>query len=350
VSFVVYGSLFLIAPAFLRTHYRPIIWTTYLTLTGIAAIIGLGRVWRLTRASHDQKRPTFVLPHGFWPYTLSLQQQSMISMVAGRLDYVVLLNLGGLAVLGQYVAVMTIAEMLRMITGYFLDPLLPALTNVLATGNRAGAARVFETTLRLVFAVVGGATYILIFFVGPIIKVMGPEYVALRPLFIIMISCAGIWAPGSAGNVLLTSLGKQQRAVWIMIGQTGLFVGTLVLVYERWQLLGAIVAYGSALLVSGILMLALAGYRTGVQISFVRTYLIFCLTTGIAASASVVWKSFGPVEAATASISALGLFLWGAGYTIAECKSMVRYYIPHDLFDRWLGSERIIAEQPSTPL
>src|SRR5260370_15171331 len=107
-SFCIYATIFLISRRFLAVHYAGLVWSVYLTLTAIAATVGLRRFLRLSPPQIPWRGLRFFLPPGFWRYTLGLQASSLLGVVSGRLDYVFLLNAGGLALLGKYVALVTI--------------------------------------------------------------------------------------------------------------------------------------------------------------------------------------------------------------------------------------------------
>ena len=210
-TFITYGALFVAAGQWLGAYYTYVIWGVYLGLTGLTAILGGQYLLRLPSWTPDRRRLDFNLPPGFWKFTFSLQQLSGLTFFIRKLDYLLVLNFGGLAVLGLYVAIISLADVIRVLAEYFLETLLPSLTNLLASKNLEGASQVLTINLRLMFVVSLGITSGLLFLVTPITSLLGPSYTSLRHLFVLMLVFFGIALPGSVGATLLTSLGKQQR-------------------------------------------------------------------------------------------------------------------------------------------
>src|ERR1017187_2119126 len=179
-SFGVYAALFVMARGFLVRRPALAIWGTYLGLCAVAAIIGLHRFLRLS-GWHGFSRPWRpMLPDGFWRFLLATQQVGLVQLLSGRLDYVLILNYGGLAVLGKYVAVTALATTVPTILKFFLDTLFPSLTNLVADRNVAGAQSVLTMQIRIVLAVCMTSTCGLVLLVSPLLRVLGPQYADLR--------------------------------------------------------------------------------------------------------------------------------------------------------------------------
>jgi ribosomal protein S18 acetylase RimI-like enzyme len=268
------------------------------------------------------------LPRGFWKYTFSLEQMSAINFLAQRLDLILVLNFGGLAVLGKYVAIITLAEIIRAANRFFLDTLLPSLTNLLASRNLPAASEVFSMNLRILFAVNVAAACALTLLVGPITTLLGPQYGSMRTAFVVMIVCFGLSATGGMGGTLLTSAGKQQRAVWVGLGQLGLYAVLFFNLWPRWQLLGAVAAYGVSLLVANIALLAVAKRSTHIQFSAGADYLRATAIVLVTATASLLWRPSSIALALVAWVGSVGLFLVLAGYGIEECTQLLGGFLP----------------------
>jgi O-antigen/teichoic acid export membrane protein len=334
-TFAAYAILYLGFRDLLQAHYTVLVWGIYLALTALLWALGMWRLLLRKGRQSGLRSLRFFLPPGFWRYTLSLQENSVLGLVSGRLDYVLILNSGGLAVLGEYVALMQFAQTIQAAGNYFLDTLLPALTNLLASGNRAGASRVFSMHLRILFVFSIGVVCALMFLAQPLTALLGPKYVSLGRLLVLLLLFLGLSLPGSIGGTLLTSAGKQQQAVWVKMGQLGLFVILFFALWPHWGLLGAILAFGASLFASNVALLAVARFSGGLQFPAFSDYSKFVLVGGAAgAFAITVLPHHLFYLAAPAWAAAVGAFLYLAHYGWAECLALARCYVPGHFLDR----------------
>jgi O-antigen/teichoic acid export membrane protein/ribosomal protein S18 acetylase RimI-like enzyme len=327
-AFLLYSTLFLGARALLKNHYVGLIWGIYLSLAVLASMLGLWRLLHLEGWRRGWRSLHFFLPRGFWRYTLSLEQVSAINFLTQRLDLILVLNFGGLAVLGKYVAIITLAEIIRAANRLFLDTLLPSLTNLLASRNLTAASELFSTNLRILFAVNLAATCALMFVVGPITALLGPQYSSLRTTFVLMIMWVGLSAPGGIGGTLLTSAGKQQRAVWVGLGQLGLYTALFLSLWPRWQLLGAVAACGVSLLLSNIGLLAVAKRSAHIRFSAAADYLRMAVVVLAAAAASLLGGPLGIALGLVVWAGSVALFLALANYGFEECSNLLACFLP----------------------
>ena len=148
-----YLPFFFFGRTFAAAHYTQIIWGIYFTLIIGISLTGLRILLNHLEPSHHAKSFHFFLPKGFWKYTFSLQELSALNFFSQRLDVFLILNVGNLAVLGKYVAIITLADSIRTVNRYITDTLLPSLTNVLAEKNYAGATDVFAMHMRILLLV-----------------------------------------------------------------------------------------------------------------------------------------------------------------------------------------------------
>ena len=182
----------------------------------------------------------------------------MVWFFLGQLDALLIINFGDLADLGRYVAIMSMPMMARVVSNLVIDTLLPSLTNALASGGRTAASEVFTMYWRLLLIVDTALGCGLILFVGPISRLLGPEYVARQPLLVLATLLVVLACPGWIGASLLPSAGEQHRSIWIGLGQLALFLALFAAWWPAWRLTGAVLAYGLSLLAShsGLLLAA----------------------------------------------------------------------------------------------
>ena len=244
----------------------------------------------------------------------------------GRLDLILVLNFGGLTLLGQYVVMLTLAETMRTANRLLIETLLPSLTNSFAENKRAAAAQLFSINLRLLLAVDLFAVGILFVFIDAILALLGPQYAPLRSLFLLMLLFCGLSAPAGIGGTLLSSIGKQQRSAWVCMGQLAALILLFLTLWPRYHLAGAVIATGGSQLLSAVLLLLVAKASASDVVVSPTDYLKF-LAIGFVAGLTAM-TSQSPALALALWATALGVFLWLANYTWAECNGLVSCFLP----------------------
>ena len=324
-SFLVYAAFFVLSPASLAHSYTAIIWVTYLGLSLLSIVLGFWRLWHSIGAKWQALH--FYLPRGFWSYTLSLQQLSALGFFTQRLDVILVLNSANLAVLGQYVAVVTLAESIRLISRFFIDTLLPSLTNMMAEHDLAAASDVFSMHMRILLLVNTATTCGLILFARPATALLGQKYIGLTPTVAVLALFVGLSTPGGVGGTVLSSIGKQQRAVWIAVGQTALYLGLFAGLWPRFQLLGAVMAYGIAWVISNLALLITARLSSPFKLAATRDYVVFGVIAVLAAAAARL-DHFDFAGALVVWTAATTLFLVFAKYSFGECRKLIHFFLP----------------------
>jgi O-antigen/teichoic acid export membrane protein len=332
ISLLAYGLIFVIARPLLASHPTSVIWGIYLGLTGVLATIGARRVFRLC----GRPRIRFHLPPGFWRYAFDTQQVGIVNFLTNRIDYVLVLNFGGLVVLGHYVAIMAVAATVPMMNGLFMDTLLPSLTNTIAAGNHRAAAQVFTMHMRILFLVVVAVSCAIMVLAVPATLVMGAKYRSIAGLIILMTMIQGIASPGAFGGTLLSSVGRQRLAVWTGLLDVALFSTLFLGTWHRWNLTGAVMAYGLAILVSNSALMAIALRTAPIYPSIMGLWLKAALVqTGVGIMA-LWWMPLGPVTAVLIWVAAMVTFLRLSHYDGPEFKLLAQTFIPSGLSSRRL--------------
>jgi O-antigen/teichoic acid export membrane protein len=332
-SFLVYAALFLAFRTVLAHSYTQVIWATYLALCAIGSLVGIERLLQFNGLPCAWRSLRFFLPKGFWPYTLSLQQLSALTFFTQRLDAILILNFGNLALLGEYVAIVTLAESIRLIGKFFLDTLLPSLTNLIAAGNVKGASDVFKLHMRILFLVNAASTCALIFLAGPIVTLLGPKYIQLTPLVVPLACAVGLFTPGGVGGIVLSSIGRQQRGVFVALGHIGIYAVLFLWLWAKWQLLGAVLAYGIAWLISNSLYLAIAKLSCPFSMPIGRDYFVWTLVA-VCASLFAKTHELGLSSGLLACVAAISVFIILAQYSVGECKQIIDFFVPRSFIGR----------------
>ncbi len=330
-SFFIYTALYLADRDLLARHYGRLVWEVFLGLALLATLVGLRRLLKLEGWPCDWGQIRFFLPCGFWRYTLATQEVGLVWFFVQRMDYVMTLNFGGLAVLGRYVAITALAGLIPLINNFFLEALLPSLTNLMASGDLVAAEDVVYTNIRVLLFVNTATTLALILLAGPLTALFGAKYTDLIPLIALLSLLTGLASPGAMGGPLLSCVGKQQRAVWVGLGHSALYVALFLCLWPRMQLLGAVLATGVSLLASQILLLLVAKASVPIRLSLTRDY---ALTVLLLAGATFLSLAAKRLELATGLLSwtgAMAVFLAAGRYDLKECRELLSCFLPGSL-------------------
>jgi len=329
--FLVCGVLFVWARPVLVNHYTGLVWGIYLSLTALIAGTGLQQFLRLQHMQGDRHFRGFFLPRRFWHYTLSLQELSVLGFFTTRLDFVLVLNFGDLILVGKYVAVISLVEAISLVNRFFLDTLLPSLTNMVAAGNLLGASEVLKVHTRILLLVNAATTYGLVLLARPLVLLLGPKYVSLVSLVILLSFLVGLTAPSTLAGALLSSVGKQQRAVWVSLVQVTLYVLLFLMFWPRLHLLGAVLAYGISWLVMKPLLLTIASRSVPFRVTIARDYLTFAVVT-LAVGAGALLKPLGVGEGILVWVAAMLSFVLLARYSVSEVVQLAQCFFPASFF------------------
>jgi O-antigen/teichoic acid export membrane protein len=349
-TFFTYVGLFVGLRRLLVLHSTGVIWGVYLALTTLASVVGFHHLRRLTAWRPQWRSLRMFLPRGFWKYTLVTQGVSVLNFLHQRLDLILVLYFGGLAVLGKYVAIISLAGLIPAGSVFFLDTLLPSLSNILARRNYAAASQIFSMNLRTSFLVTLAGASGLIFVVNPLVHLLGPEYESLTSLFVVAVLLYGLSSPGAIGGTLLTSESKQHRSVFVGLVRLGLFLPLFYRLWPKYQLAAAVWAAGLSLVISALLHITAARYGSEVKFSFLKDYLVFGLVLITAAALDLRLVRLGWAYPILTWPALILLFCALGGYRMPECRAIIRCFVPGRLTNgtpHWRAADgRLETEGP----
>lgn len=333
-TFLVYAALFFFTRETLVAHYGWLVWAIFLGLSTLVAVFGAWHLFHLSGWNWSIASLSFYLPAKFWRYMFATQQLSMVSFLASRLDFILIVNYGGLGTLGKYVAVSTVSSVIPVVNNLFVDTVLPSLTNLVAKENHEGASEVVAVYLRILFAVTAAVTCGLVLFSRLLTMMLGPKYHSLDIPVILMVLLFGLSAPGGAGGLLLSSVGKQQNAVWVGLAQMVTYVSLFLVMWPKFQLLGAILAYGTSELIFYVMLLYVAKRIVHIDFSFGREYLSFAVVA-LASAIVAAWLKPGFLLATLGWTAAFLSYLILSRYTVKECIALTHCFIPSRVSAVW---------------
>lgn len=303
--------------AWLKEHAAEVVWLSYIGLTLFVALVAFGRLLSIGAITGW---PRFWLPSRFWAYTLMLHTSSIVNFLSARLDYIFILNSGGLAVLGQYVAITSIAGIIPRISGFVVDSLLPSLTNCFARGDLRGASQVAETYLRIMFPAVLALCVGIAVSAHPVLAMMGPQYRGLASLLPIASFGAAVQSLSLFTNAVFTATDRVQDALVATAIRMAVFAASFWPLWTSLQLRGALMSWVLGEAAYHVASLYRLQKKPMLQLQLRRNYIGFIIALAgsvVLARGATGAESFTGVLVAGIALVA---FLSIARYTTAEVR------------------------------
>ena len=327
-SFSVYVVLFFAARGFFAVHYRAVIWGTYLILVISIGILAARRFLRLNHWRENWRPLRFFLPGGFWKYTLGLQAASVLGFFTNRLDYLFLLYAGGVALLGRYVALMTLFYPISKVASFALDSLLPSLTNTLARRDYVSSRELTETYMRIMVPSALIVAGFMVFFARAVVLLLGPRYRSLEQLIWVGAPFAVVAAMNWFTGTMLGACGRPDCDAYTKILRLGLFVALFWPMWHRYGLLGAILTWGVCEVFYHIVSLYWVRRVAGFRFAVFHTY---WPAVAMLVLLPILQRFIGNsswVLSLTLWAAMILLFFWLAGYSVSEIRRLVKLFLP----------------------
>jgi O-antigen/teichoic acid export membrane protein len=326
-SFLTFVTLFLFARDYLRAHYANLIWEIYFGLTALAAGLGLVKVVQTHPIRSARSFLGFHLPRRFWNYTLSLQAVSALGMLSSRLDYILVLYFGGLVVLGKYVALRTISNAIGLIAAFFVDTLLPTMTNLLARKDISAAGEALHLYLRVLFAISFAVSSGLFLTSSFLIRMFGPAYGDLQAVLVCMILFSALQNCTSIAGILLTASGEQQYVLVVLPLQIGGFCLLFWLLWPSLGVMGVVIGLGITQVLGQILLFYFVKQVVPIRFTIGKHYVLYALLVMACGFVAYFLPALGIAKDVLLYASALALFYFFSGYSLMECKQLVHCFI-----------------------
>lgn len=326
-SFALYAALYFAVRPFLATHYVAIIWTTYLALAMVVTVLAMRRLFRHFPDAGFRDSLRFFLPPGFWSYTSGLQLVSILTFLSTRLDYLFILNAGGLVEFGRYVTLITLVSVIPMFATFVLDSLLPSLTNTLAVRDYDSSRRLVELYLRFMLPCGMLAATFAILFARSLFALLGPRYLDLVSLGLLAFPIAALQVLNWFVGTMFTAIGQPYGDVIAKAGRMAAFCTAFWLLWAPYHLWGAIAAWGIAEVTYQALGLLILLRRMPFSFSFVSTYIAFLSVVVVAAFAGYVANP-NLLVSGVVWLALIAVFFLAARYSWTEIRSLTRMVLP----------------------
>lgn len=327
-SFALYAGLYFAARPFLAAHYVAIIWSVYLALALLVTVLAMRRLLPHLQTGRLREPLRFFLPSGFWSYTSGLQVGGILGFLSTRLDYIFILNAGGLAEFGRYVALITLVSVIPTFATFVLDSLLPSLTNTLAQRDYAASRHLTELYLRFMLPCGMLAATFAILFAHPVFAVLGPHYRDLVNLGLLAFPIAALQVLNWFVGTMFTAIGRPYGSVIALAGRMAVFCAAFWLLWAPYHLWGAIVAWGLAEMTYQILGLLVLMRRMPFSFSFVPTYIAFLAVVGLAALCAAYETGNNLLISAVVWLALVGGFFLAARYSWSEIRRLSLMVLP----------------------
>lgn len=327
-SFAVYVTLYFAASEVLEQHYSGVIWGVYLALILIVACVAIRRFLKLNPESLSSGIE-FFLPRGFWRYTLSLQGSSVLNFFSGRLDYVLLLYFGGLRLLGEYVALMTLLAPISKIVQFFLNSLLPSLTNTLAQGDLRSCEELSAACTRIVVPASLIMAGVVVLFAHPIVLLLGSKYFGLERLLWVAAPFAVIQAVGWVTANILNAAGKPEFNALGRAARIALFLTLFFPMWRHYHLMGVVLTWGICESLCHLVTLVAVVLKAPFRFHFARTYWPSAIAlVGLPLLATQLNGAASPGALFCALLVLVLAYLLLAGYSPREIRALAHFVLP----------------------
>ncbi len=327
-SFCGYGLLVWLARAEFRHH--PTVWIGGIYLLLVTLVAGLALLRLRSRLPPARRR--WYLPPGFWKYTFSLEGVSILSFFAAELDTFFVLHRGGLHILGQYVAVMTLALALAPLVKRLLETFLASLTNALATNDSRAGALFILTYARLLLP------GILCFGVSlaacaPLwLHFFGKPYRQLPVALAIAAFGGAVYSLNCFLGSMLTAWGIPERIVWAQLASIVTYILLFIPLWRAASLNGAVLAWTAAELMYFVWAAVTLLRRVSITMPGMarNCLLFFCILTS-AIAVSIQFSAGDWPLRLLICLAAPALFVAWAGYSRHELLQLFRILLPNRL-------------------
>ncbi len=301
----------------------------YFGLTSAVMLLAMRRLFSLLGLKPTLRSSLqFQLPRGFWKYTLGLQTNGMLDFLSNRVDYIFILNVGGLAVFGRYVALLTLVSIIPIFATFVLDSLLPSLTNTLASKDYQAARQLTETYMRFILPCGMLAATFATLFVRFVFSILGSKYVDLVGLGLVAFPVAAVQVLNWFAGTMLTAIGEPHRTAVAKAMRCIVFCIAFWPLWHRYNLLGAILAWGIGETIEQAVLLHLLLRKIPFRFSWAPTYIAFLASVSFSAVAAAFLWNRRPLASAGIWIGLIAFYFLVARYSLSEIRELAHLVLP----------------------
>lgn len=282
---VVFGTFFFIARDWFQLHMFAVIAAAYLAVLTLSSSLAWFYLVRALRSGAAPLR--WYVPEGFWRFSLLTQASSIVNFFASRLDQVLVLAYGSISGLGIYFILVQLAAAIQLISGFFLDGLFPALSNVLTRVGPEAARAVYYQGARFNQVIITTSALLLLCFHKTILSTFGAQYPNYWPVFFVLVVFSGLNSMGTLNAYLLIGTGRMDLLLYCQGLQVTMFLVLFQLLNAKQSLFMLALANGLAmsggLLATIVATLRLLPFELRIPREFWASLVTLLMATGVAA-------------------------------------------------------------------
>jgi O-antigen/teichoic acid export membrane protein len=327
-SCLVYTLLFTVSPSTLIEHHTSIIWGVFLGLVLLTAIAGLYRFMSSYIARESLKDLRIFLPPRFWKYTAGVQGSSLLAFFSINLDSLLILHAGGVAVLGRYLAIMTIALAVSLLSGFLIESFVPILMNALARHHAQQARNITELYARMIFPTTLAVAGLEVVFAGPIIGLFGTSYADLTGPLLVLVPFVAVQALSSFFGAILVITGLAHYEAAVKALRIAIFILSFQFLWARHELFGAIAAWSVSEVCYHCVVLYLLNRKARHAFTISSTYVAFMVVLGFSSALTGLSQGASTIAFAAIWVGSLVVFLRLAKYSRSEIRALFRIVAP----------------------
>ncbi|MGH9417125.1 MAG: lipopolysaccharide biosynthesis protein [Terriglobales bacterium] len=317
--------LVLAARPLLQAHAAWMLWGWYLVLMALGSAVAWRRWRRLVRSV---SRWHWRLPPDFWGYTLGLQGSSMLGFFATQLDMLLVLHVGGLHLLGGYVAIMSLAALVTATLKLLLDAHMVAITQGTARQDAALTGELFHNCSRLLLPFMLLLAVALACFAPPLLSIYGSGYGSLAGALRWLGPCAAVASLNLLLGSSLSALGHPRAEIQAKCVRIAAYVALFVPLWRAWGIEGAVLAWGGAEIPYQLMHLFWLRRLAPFRLRWRRLYPAYVAVVALTAVLTQ-WRQPATLAAGAGMWVLLGaLFFVLAGYSRAELGRHIRIFLP----------------------
>lgn len=313
--------LFFFRRALLIEHAMPIVLGGFLAGYLAAAVISLIGISRDTRFS---MRPGWVLPRGFWAFSLSTMAATVFTFLYGNFDRMTVLSIQDVAGLGMYQAVISINHLIDLVPQMLGSTFVPAFSSFLATGDKGAVVKAYDLLQRAGSTFMTLAALFLIAYSHEILALFGEGYASYAYLLAIFCVASSFHSLFFGNTPVLIAYQKNAFRFTVSAVQISIqVIGTLCFI-ETYGILAIALSKVAGLLfaqAAGICYVV-CGMREGFRIP--RTYKVGVLITLGVALLRILVLPLGIAFSTIVFVVGLLLFYFVSGVSIHEIRELTR--------------------------
>jgi len=139
-------------------------------LAVVICVIGIARDQRF------KMQPGWLLPRGFWTFSLSAMMATVFTFLYSNFDRMAVLSINNVEGLGMYQAVLSLSMLIRLVPKMLGTTLVPMFSSLLATGKTDAVRKAYDVIQRTGSILMTGAALFLISYSGELLALFGESY------------------------------------------------------------------------------------------------------------------------------------------------------------------------------